>query len=307
MYDIFNNYILLFMIINIFKYIKLYLNIFMERKLISINSIFRDKILYPNPGKFSIILDEPFKNITSIRLASFELPTVYHTFHCHNNTEFMIILKKTDNSLIDIPINICHGNYTYTDILNEINSHFSSINIQYNSNFVISFNNISYTTTITNTTPFSLIFNNHSFQKNLGYRLGFRKDNESYLYNNQNSHGTNPIKYSWTGESILDITKDAYMYVKINNYGIIYDNNVKNDLLAKIILYDQQFVIDNGANFLTKEYIFRQPVNISKFDIELISYDGNIIDTNLVDYSLTLELLQIYDNNKFNDYNFNVF
>ena len=29
----------------------------------------------------------------------------------------------------------------------------------------------------------------------------------------------------------------------------------------------QQFIVDNGANFLTKTYKFKQPVNLSKFDI----------------------------------------
>ena len=92
--------------------------------------------------------------------------------------------------------------------------------------------------------------------------------------------------------------------MKINNYGIIYDNNIKNNLFAKIIMYDQQFIIDNGSNFLTKEYVFRQPVNITKLDIELLYFNGTNIDTNLLDYSLTLELIQIYDSNKFSNYNF---
>jgi len=287
----------------------------MEKKIISINSIYRDTIVYPNPGKFSITLDETFKNITSIRLASIELPTLYYAFNNNaNNTSFTIEIPNptvpsvTPIPVISIPVALSPGNYDSASIFTMLNTIFTQINLDYTQQFQITWNQYNYTVNIANTTPFSLIFNNELYLKPLGHRLGFRKDNKSYLHDNQPidtelSLGSTTY-YSWNGESILDVTKEAYIYMKINNYGIIYDNYLKEDLFAKIIMYDQQFVIDNGANFLTKEFVFRQPVNITKFDIELLNFDGTIIDTNLLDFSFTLELLQIYDSNKYNNNNF---
>ena len=43
-------------------------------------------------------------------------------------------------------------------------------------------------------------------------------------------------------------------------------------------------------NLLTKEYIFKQPIDINKFDIELIDPYGNIIDMIYMNFSFTLEL-----------------
>ena len=64
-------------------------------------------------------------------------------------------------------------------------------------------------------------------------------------------------------------------------------------------MFDAQYIVDNGSNFLTKLYKFKQPINISKLDIELISPIGYTIDMNDIDFSFTLELGQIYDSNLF--------
>ena len=54
---------------------------------------------------------------------------------------------------------------------------------------------------------------------------------------------------------------------------------------------------DNGSNYLSKSYIFRQPININRFDIELIDMKGNNINMMSMNYSLTLELGIITDSN----------
>jgi hypothetical protein len=139
--------------------------------------------------------------------------------------------------------------------------------------------------------------------------LGFRGLNSSYLYATQVNSidpATKKPSYHWQGETYLDITKDEYLFLRINDYGVIYNYHREKTLLAKIILYDQQFVIDNGANFLTKLYNFRQPINLSKLEIELISSSGTRINMNLIDFSMTLECGQIYDSTKKENYNFNL-
>lgn len=288
----------------------------MEKKILSINSIDRDINSYPNPGKFSIRLDEKFKNISSIRLASIELPNLnnYYTFNKNfNNLSFTITLHNIPNIndiLLLPPIVIEPGNYDNNSIISVINTKFATINTIHTQHFEISLDTINNTIKIHNRQPFSINFDNNVHKKTLGYSLGFRKT--SYNYSNQFidsilSVNSGFTTYSWNSDTIIDLTKNSYIYVKINDYGIIYDNNIKNNLLAKIITNDQKTVIDNGANFLTKEFIFKQPVNINKLEIELLNCDGSTIDTNFLDYSLTIELLQIYDSNKFTNNNFNVY
>ena len=73
-------------------------------------------------------------------------------------------------------------------------------------------------------------------------------------------------------------------------------NETLDNYLGKIILSvnkaEKNF--DNN-NFITKKHIFKQPANISKLNIELLDPIGNIINTNSIDYSFTLELGVIYD------------
>ena len=49
-------------------------------------------------------------------------------------------------------------------------------------------------------------------------------------------------------------------------------------------------ITNKSNNSIDREYIFRQLTNISKLDIELIDYLGNIVDLNGVDFSFTLSL-----------------
>jgi hypothetical protein len=84
------------------------------------------------------------------------------------------------------------------------------------------------------------------------------------------------------------------MYANLSNNenNILYPYNI----LGKIILAINKATgsFDNN-NFITKEYVFRKPVNISKFDIELLDPYGNPINMLFSNFSFTLELNYIYD------------
>lgn len=278
----------------------------MENILYNIDSRFRDLNAYKNPGFFIYKLKETFKNVSYIRLSSIELPVVFYTFlQEYNNISFQIIT----NDNITHTIIIEEGNYDSNSIIREIQKSLDIINANYNTNLTITWDSVNYKTSFTNTTPFTLIFDNSTNYRSLGDRLGFRLDNTNYLAANQDDKfytDLNQYLYYWLGETFLDITKDDYLFIRINDYGTIY-NDVRNcSLLAKIILYDQQFIIDTGANFLTKSYTFKQPVNISKLEIELINSLGQTINMNLINYSFTLEFGCIYDSKKYITNNFQV-
>lgn len=278
----------------------------MENVLINIDSKFRNVALYPNPGSYTYFLKEPLKNINFIRLASIELPTAFYTFlDAYNNISFIILLEDESELFIYIE----EGNYDSTTMITYIQTQLNIKNTEYKTKFLITWNVINYKITISNDTPFTLIFGNDNLHRSLGYRLGFINDDSNYLAKNIPyiyDPTIDDSNYQWTGDTFLNITKDEYLFVRINDYGVIYNDQREKSLLAKIILYDQQFIIDNGANFLTKTYKFKQPINLSRFEIELINQYGQTVNMNYIDFSLTLEVGQIYDSNDYDKYNFNL-
>jgi hypothetical protein len=278
----------------------------MENIIFNIDSRFRDLNSYINPGFFTYKLNEPLKNISYIRLSSIELPTVFYTFlQDYNNISFQIITNNNTTYTITIE----EGNYDSTSMIAQIQSKLDLINQNHGTSLSVSWDSVNYKVTFTNTTEFTLLFDNDKNHRSLGDRLGFRLDNTNYLAADQNtffSTNLNMYLYYWTGETFLDITKDDYIFLRINDYGVIYNDVRNNTLLAKVILYDQQFIIDTGANFLTKEYVFKQPINISKLEIELVNALGQTINMNLINYSLTLEFGRIYDSNQFGSKNFQI-
>ena len=280
----------------------------MENILINVDSKFRDTKTYPNSGLFTYKLKEPIKNISYIRLSSIELPTIFYAFtEANKNISFTLTLSPTKVYEIIIP----EGNYDVPLLFAQIQNNLDTINNKEGTIFLIAVNEINYKVTFTNNTPFSLIFNNesNSLYRTLGNRLGFRKDNNGYLMAKQQSR-FNPTlmanQYYWTGEAIIDISKDDYCFLRVNDYGVIYNDIRDNALLAKLILYDNQYVIDNGSNFLTKSYIFKQPINIAKMEIELISKYGQTIKMDYLNYSMTFEFGQNFDKNSYNQQNYQV-
>lgn len=274
----------------------------MENILINIDSAFRNKKLYPNPGHFIHTLDEQVKNVLYIRISSVELPTTYYTFQSIlNNISFTIIINNNNN--LYFVIKIKEGNYTSDLFIAYVQSQFDVINKANASQLKITWDTITYKTTLSNNLPFTVLFDSDNNHISLGNRMGFTGSNTSYLYNNQKSYFDQTTLlnvYAWVGETFLNITKDNYLFIKINDYGIINNNNnIGRSILAKIPLYDKDIVFDNGANLLSKIYKFRSPVNISKLDIELLNPFGNVIEMGLVDFSLTVELGQIYNENDY--------
>jgi len=142
-----------------------------------------------------------------------------------------------------------------------------------------------------------------------------------------------PPAMGWISESPLDTQGENYLLMKINEYGnIVHENNPvifdqiigyakgsdgkflidqttnsyipikrrvysreQDKYFAKILLVSGKgnIIFDTGANFLTKSYNFRQPTDIKKLHITLHEPNGDIINLQGFDYSLTLEFTYI--------------
>ena len=282
----------------------------MENIIINIDSRFRDTTAYPNSAFFVYRLKDVLKNCKYIRLSSFEIPNLYFTFCTRKkNISFDFIYNSNTYS-----ISIGPGMYNYEQLLvviqNAINKLISDEGLGIT--VTLSFTSITGFVTITADQPFSMNFSNGDpYLKPLGYFLGFRKN----YYDSQTKvvSGTT-INYIVT-EGQLDTVGDHYLFLRINDYGVIHHDfdSITNSyqisdsmkmpgrkqLLAKIVINEQktEHVFDNGSNFLTKSYIFKQPVDISRLEIELIEPSGFTIDLLHMNFSFTLEIGVITNSN----------
>ena len=273
----------------------------MENILINVDSRFRNTDLYPNSGKFTLKLNQTIKDILYVRLSSTEIPNLYYTF---SQTKQNVSFTVTVGAATTI-VTIIDGFYDSTQLLTNIQAKLPA-------GMTVTLNLVNGITTIAHTAAFSVNFTNTGNNKSLGYHLGFLKNTYTSTLNNVTN------KHELVGESLLDNIGDNYLFLRINDYGKMYNfnkstsdyNETLDNYLGKIILSvgkaEKNF--DNN-NFITKKHIFRQPTNISKLDIELLEPTGNIINTNAMDYSFTLELGVIYDRELYkaslNTFNYN--
>jgi hypothetical protein len=256
----------------------------MENQIINIDSRFRNKNKYYNPGKFTFELKKKIKNVKYIRLTSIELPNLYFTFSSKKKNNFFKI--KINNIEYDIIIN--DGFYNSSQLLNNIQEKLNELP----NNMIINFDLANGIVTIRGDVPFSINFLNTGIYDSLGYHLGFRNN----LYNSNNKIVNGISVFYIDGIAPLDVIGDAYVFLKVNDYGKIYNfidcgSEVIYNYLGKVIVNvnKTEKVFDNN-NFVTKEHIFKDPIDINKFDIELLDPLNNIIDMETINFSFTLEI-----------------
>jgi hypothetical protein len=254
--------------------------------LISIDSRFRDKSLFKNSGKFTYFSPNTYKSVISIKIVSIEFPNLFYTFtKIKQNISFYI----ATNTISPYKIQIKEGNYTSSQIIDELNSKFSILKSASGLDIIASLDTVTGKTMIKSVGSifFSLNFTNSNLGKHLGY-------NEN-IYENLNQYES---------EGIMDIVGDPYFYVNINDWGDLVTQLGNRNILGKVILNKSKtvMVFDNQANFLAKTFTFVNPTTVNKLNIELLDINGITIDMVNLDYSLTLELKMVFDNSKIGYY-----
>lgn len=250
----------------------------MENQIISVDTRFCFKKTH-EIGKYSYKLPQALKNVRYVRVSSIEVPNNYYTFTKKRDNLSFIIVYADKELLVTIPT----GSYDNDSLIVVLTDIFSKLNTDNATNFKIEFNEITSKCIISNNLNFSLKFKNTTDYYSLGRHLGFISDDYS----------NNAL---YCSESVLDVIGDTYMYLRINDYGVMYTDVLSTDIIAKIIINKNKGnqLYDNESNFLTKSYIFKQPANINTLNFELLDLYGNTIDLLHQNYSFTIELGQIY-------------
>jgi hypothetical protein len=134
---------------------------------------------------------------------------------------------------------------------------------------------------------------NSVLSKNLGWYMGYRS--AQYI----NSDG-------YESEGIFNPVPLPYIYFILNDYnisssttmmGFFGDNYLEKNILAKIPIpvNSYQILFDNNSDLISKKREYFGTVDISKFSIRILDHYGDLVNTNQMDFSFTLELEIAYD------------
>lgn len=239
-----------------------------------------------NSSYFVCLPSRSFKNVTSIKLSSFEFPNTFYTFSTtRGNTSFQVYILG-----VPTQVTIPDGNYSITELITLITPKLpAGVTIGYSSN--------TNKVTFTSTSMFSIVFPSSNTNPNgngIGYNLGFSSLTPSTI---SPSAGT----YISVSDLFIDTVQDTYVYLAINDYNLVEHQEYGQthfDAFAKVTLLSGKgtIIYDNAyANSTTKEYHFPQPVNITRFEIKVLDAYGQILDLQGANFSLTLELQEVID------------
>lgn len=242
-----------------------------------------------NSSYFVFQTSRVYKNVTSIKVTSFEFPNVFYTFSkSRNNISFQV----DDGNGYKL-VTISEGNYSTTALLAKTIQDTMNTTTGLNSAYTVKVDSITGKLSIadTNNHNFDILFpttTNNPSQNGIGYNLGFQTT--SYTYQS-----------TYIAECFPDVIQDTYIYLSINDYSLVEHQEYGQthfEAMAKITLPSTKNTIIYDNNFInssSKQYHFYQPTNLTRFEIKLIDAYGEILDLQGSNFSMTLELEEILD------------
>ena len=280
------------------------------KKMICINSIFRNDYCSTSATDFTITLNYTLKNVISMRLESFEIPHTWYLISEEQGNNYFWIDIDTGSGFAEYLIIIPEGNYNGADLSTTINN---LISLAIGPGLIIS-EIISYSDKFifykdSTVLDFKLIFNkgmcnNCKEQKTFGWLLGYRES----MYTNPSSvisEATLNTEIGFQSEGLFHQGKDRYFYIVVNDFNnngndfIIsnFDKSIlQKNILARIPIKDDKFFVlfNSVEEEDVQERNYFGPVDIEKIQIQLLDEYGNIINLNNMDISIYLELTMLY-------------
>ena len=275
---------------------------------LNIDTRFRENYYGSPATNFNVTLPLTINNVLTMQLAAIELPTTFYNISKQFGNNFFTLVV---NSVTQV-VNIADGNYTYTGIVNLLNT--TMINIGSDFQYIVFGINISTnngsgqmfvgidSTYVGPPIVFSLNFQadrngiddrNTPLPLKLGWTFGFRNG----VYENN---------VNYVSEGIVDLLGPRYLYLVVDDF----NNNVNNsfysafnssilnkNILARISLQANTFNIftENNLNIVSTPRQYFGPVKIQNLNIQLLDEYGRVIDLINMDYSFSLTFQTAYD------------
>lgn len=274
-----------------------------RKRLVNVDSRFREDFGNTTSASFSYRIPTPIKNITSIRIASVEIPNTWYELSRAARTSFFTIAVN-GGSPIEVSVN--DGNYSAITLMAAVQSSLNAIAASLGIGpFIVQFNNTpSSKVGIQVPAGVSIVFDFDAMQSprpadwGLGYILGFRQRQYSVV-------GTGG--QVMIAEGYADLAGPNYIFLNIDELRCIENTNKISGTdanIAKIVVsVDKGAIIyDDGSNLLTKEVVFPSPQNLSAFTVQLRNAYGEILDLNSMEWSFTIEATEIANSQLYDEY-----
>ena len=275
---------------------------------LNIDTRFRENYYGSPSTNFNVTLPLLINNVLTMQLAAIELPTTFYSISKQYGNNFFTLTVDGDSQVV----NIADGNYTYTGIVNLLNTTMTNIGGL--------FQNIVFGININN--------NNGSGQMFVGIDASYIGPAITFSLNFQaDRNGIDdrstplPLKLGWTfgfrngfyensvnyvSEGVVDLLGPKYLYLVVDDFNNNVNNNfysafnssiLNKNILARISLQANTFNIftQNNLNIVTTPRQYFGPVKILNLNIQLLDEYGRVIDLNNMDYSFSLTFQTAYD------------
>lgn len=292
------------------------------KKILNINTKFRNNYTTTVSTNFSMQLPSTIKKVVSMKLIDAQFPEMVYTVSDKLGSNSFTVDSGLPGS--PLTIDISNGSYNSETIVEAINAHpymlYSNVELSYDeTNGLMTFTQNALPTPFNISLNFNYVegscpqlpSNIYKDQLTLGWLLGFRGNYvkpiksihvacKNLVKDQQNISNIYEGSSSYTGESLFDPHGSRYFFVSINDF----HNNHNNSFISP---FQYQTVSDNNiiAKVSTEccksccveqpERIYFGPTDIIKLEIKIYDEFGRIVDINNADYSFTLELELVYD------------
>jgi len=280
-----------------------------KKKLINIDTKFRDEYNYSQLSNYNITLPERINEVKSMRIVCAEIPiTFYNISAALGNNCFYI---SDDSPIFRGLVTIPDGNYTASELANTItnlinaqlpnNINYSfSVSSDVGSKFIFSF-------TLLNKVTINFAVDSkgnpdkYNFKSKLGWIMGFR--NPTYTVSVNNS--VNPINL--TSEAFMDMNGPKYLYLAIDEFNKgnqtsfippLYNSLVNKNIIARISLDNAVYGFGtilpaNNYNALltTDVRSYTGKIDLMKLNVQLLTENGLPVNLNGMDFSFCMEVV----------------
>lgn len=271
------------------------------KKVIAIDTRFRDNYENSSSTDFVINLPTAFKKVLSLQVVNYQLPyTIYSISKKTGSNSFYV-----DSNLIEI----MDGGYNENTLVQEIQKSLPhNIEIEYNSisgRFIFTSKNhhvfsLNFDYIENADMRYNLATNIDKNQLTLGWIMGFR--NNRIIKNGKQT----AIKYDGSNTYISEYCYDGglnnkYYLLSVNDYqnnhnnvfvsAFKYQTLTDNNILCKMTKSKE----DGTKTVLYPKRIYFGPTNINKLHIKIYDEYGRILDVNNSDLAIELECEILYD------------
>lgn len=268
-------------------------------RIVNVDTRFRDNPTITGASACTIRLPRTYKNITSLRLSSIELPNTWYDFTAN--------LENTNFTVSGSQRTISDGNYTTTTLASAmVSTAAPTISLS------VTFDAVTTKCTISAAAAFTMDFtpqitsgtccvtreaNLRPFDTGLGSYLGFTS----------NTYSGNA---SYTAETLPNLYGNTYVLLSIEKYEAIDHlsfNGTASPAFAKIVVNTSKnaVIYANGANTITNKVILAEPENVSVLKIKLTDCYGRVLQT-FGNFSFTLEMQEVVSSKLYSAYKDNL-